>query len=833
MCAALWLAASTAWAQTNEGLGVPRPGAEKDSNAQIEARQLSKLPRQTRFVEAEYPKQAAEQGIEAVVGLLLDINAQGRVDSASVTEPATPAGLGFDEAALIAAQQFEFEPAELDGKPIAVQLSYRYRFQLRSRTAPDSRGDAGSGDAGAGDAGAPADAAPAPVSVREPVVNFSGILRERGSRLPLPGVLVTVFREVAGQAPEGYEATSDAEGRFRFFDLGPGEWRVLAEPPGYFPLRTSETVAGNEALQVTYYIERGAYNPFDVTVTAPRPRKEVSRTVLETEEIDKVPGTFGDPLRVIQNFAGVARTLNAAQLIVRGSAPEDTKVFVDGANVPLIYHFGALRSVIPVGMLDSLEFYPGNFASDYGRATGGVIDVQIKKLAPRRIGGYADVSILDTGVYLEAPLGDRAAIAVAGRRSYIDFVIEALVPDEAPVAVVTAPRYYDYQLLANYRPAPAHDLRAFFFGSDDRLRLLFQDRRRPPDLTVTVNSFTASTSFYRTLFTYRYVPGGRWQNTLRLSQGRDWFKVNAGPFVIDVNLYSAQMRDTAAIRLAEWAELSLGTDLLYSMTDFLVQLPRPPGEGEPQRRPDLSMIVRSEQNDELRFLPAGYLKLQLRPRPRVLLIPGLRVEYLHRTQQTLAQPRFTGAVGADGRSHAEGRSGAVRPGAELPDGRKRPELRQSLAGRRTGLALRPGGGGEAPAPPDVRRDRVLQAPDRSGEQDDRHGERRRPAPSPHQRQRWARPGPRVGGGDAARVRQQLHRVGGLHPVAPVAAGLGQDARAAVRLRPDPHPGAGGQLPVAAQLAGGRSLPAVQRQPAHPGRGRHLEQRRRPIRAGVR
>ncbi|MES0279085.1 MAG: hypothetical protein ABUK03_05045 [Dehalococcoidales bacterium] len=45
-----------------------------------------------------------------------------------------------------------------------------------------------------------------------------------------------------------------------------------------------------------------------------------------------------------QNFAGVARTENfEGQIIVRGSAPEDSRVFVDGAEVPLIYHFGGLR----------------------------------------------------------------------------------------------------------------------------------------------------------------------------------------------------------------------------------------------------------------------------------------------------------------------------------------------------------------------------------------------------------------------------------------------------------------------------------------------------------
>ena len=60
------------------------------------------------------------------VVLLLDINAEGKVDSVGIAAAANPPGMGFDEAAMVAAQQFEFEPAEMDGQKIAVQISYKY-----------------------------------------------------------------------------------------------------------------------------------------------------------------------------------------------------------------------------------------------------------------------------------------------------------------------------------------------------------------------------------------------------------------------------------------------------------------------------------------------------------------------------------------------------------------------------------------------------------------------------------------------------------------------------------------------------------------------------------
>ena len=128
--------------------------------------------------------------------------------------------------------------------------------------------------------------------------------------------------------------------------------------------------------------------------------------------------------------------------------------------------------------------------------------------------------MLDTGVYLEAPLGNRGGIAVAARRSYLDAILSAVVPSDASVALVTAPVYYDGQLLANYRLTPAHDLRAMVFGADDRLAVLFKN---PADFSqqATGNRLSAHTGFWRALAADRYTPREGVENTLRLSAGQD------------------------------------------------------------------------------------------------------------------------------------------------------------------------------------------------------------------------------------------------------------------------------------------------------------------------
>jgi TonB family protein len=612
----------------------PQPG-------QIDASQLSKIPKLTKFVEAEYPAAAVAKDVEADVVLLLDIDDKGSVTGVTVLEPAAEAGYGFDEAATAAAFQFVFEPAEMNGKPVPVQLSYRYKFRMKAKapaTQPEAPATQPTPDGG------PPPAAPA-APEKKPVVNYSGRLIERGTRAPLSGVTVTVFRDT-DHGREGFEATSDADGHFEFFDLAVGEWKVLVESPGYYPYRTAEEITATEVTQVLYYVEKGSYNPFDVTVTAERPRKEVNRVQLQRDVIDKVPGTAGDPLAVVQNLPGVARTgvgPFSGQIIVRGSAPEDTVTVVDGIEVPLIYHFGGLRSVIPLGMLDGIEFIPGNFSTEYSRATGGIVNVQVKSPKAKRLTGYADVSILDTSVYLEAPLTPKLSIAVGGRRSYLDAVLNAAVPDDAAVSLTTAPVYYDYQALVEYRPTTAHTLRAFFFGSDDKLELLFKN---PADLSTQIDadSIGNHTQFYRGILSYKYVPDESFENSVRLGAGHDQIFFGAGPITFDLDLYLVQLRDTARWKLSDVVTLVGGIDATWGHADGLVRAPAPPKEGDPSNstpgEPDFSKTLESTFSNS--YAPSGvFADAELTPVKGMLISAGLRADYFQRVKQFALEPRLT------------------------------------------------------------------------------------------------------------------------------------------------------------------------------------------------
>jgi TonB family protein len=573
--------------------------------------ELTRLPELTKFVEAVYPERARSEGVEAVVVLDLDLDATGHVEAATVVTPAALAGYGFEEAALAAVRQFVFSPAEAGGQPVPVRITYRYGFALQQVLAP-----------------------------RPPVVSLEGHLLERGTRAKLPGLRVTVFQD-GGQA---FEALSDASGLFQFFDLAPGDWKVAVEGQGYYPFRTTESVAKDELLEVTYHVERLSYDPNDVLVEASRPRKELTRRTLDTQEIDKVPGTFGDAVSVVTNLPSVARPpLGLGLLIVRGSSPEDTRVALGGIDVPSVYHFGALRSVVPTSVIESVDFFPGNFSPYYGRAIGGYLDVRLKRLAPEQTHGYLDLSLMDTSAYVETPVGDDAAIAVGLRRSYLDFIMNATIPSDSTVTFSTAPRYYDMQVLGSWTPSRTQHVQAFFFGSDDSMRLV---AKAPADLdpSFRTSTYENGTRFYRGMVEHLYARGDGLENELRFSVGKDhWLERAGSQFSYDLSALIMQAREKVRLPLGESLSLDAGVDWQVARTSGFVRSQgfRPQKEGDPPVRLIDEQIMVTEIDGDWLDYPAAFVEAEWSPGAGVVLMPGLRLDWLGAVGQLTVEPRLT------------------------------------------------------------------------------------------------------------------------------------------------------------------------------------------------
>lgn len=608
------------------------------ARAQGGAGDITKLPELTSDVQPEYPPEALRDRVEARVQLELTITETGTVTDVRVVETSTsaevqpdgstlvgpdaPADYGFGRAATEALRQFRFEPAEADGQPVPVTIGYSFEFELPPPPKPDPEQTTDT------------------ATVASDVVNFEGKLRERGTRELIPGAVVTVFRmgQNEGEDAVGFEAVSDADGEFRFRGLEPGPWKVLVEVDGYFPFRTTERIVAGQVTEVRYFLEKGNYSTYDVFVEGDRVVKEVNRRVITAEEAYSVPGALGDPVAVVQNLPGVARpAVGAGAIPVRGSAPADTGYLVEGIEIPFIFHFGSQRSVIPAELIESVVFIPGNFSVYYGRRTGGILDIQLKELDPDQVHGAAQASVLDANGYAEIPITDELSIAGGFRGSYVDAIVEGVVGEDSSIDVIAAPAYLDYQILADWEPGRAHDLRLFFFGSRDELRLLFEDAQQA-SVQLTSGAVRNRTQFNRAIFQYDYRPNQKFLNELQIAFGYDQISAAAfDVFEFELNNLQWQIRNRSRYRFSDRFFVDVGVDGLIRLADIDVVAPNP--NQDPQN-PDFNDLVATSLDDELAVQIAPYVEAEIRVTDRLTLIPGFRFDYYSDAEDYSLDPRL-------------------------------------------------------------------------------------------------------------------------------------------------------------------------------------------------
>jgi TonB family protein len=581
--------------------------------------QITKPPAIVKSVDPDYPPDALANKVSADVTMLLDIDADGHVTNVQVTQPA---GQGFDESAAKAAGEMEFSPAEIDGKPGRIRIEYTMHFRPITVPAPAP-------EAPPADAPPPApepEAAPAPP---QPVI-LRGRLREKGTRKPLHGADVSVVRNAPGAPAAANEraevvTSTDDDGRFEVRGPAPGGLRVIVSDGEHEPCIRDFAAAqlgGSVVPQMTCYQPLLSGAGYETHVRAASKGEDVTRHSLSQAELTTVPGTFGDPLRAIQNLPGVARVpYGLGQLVVRGAAPQDSSVFVDGQKVPLLYHFLGGPSVLTPPMIDKIDFYPGGFGVHYGRTSAGVLDVTTRTEPATQLHGTYDLNLLDSSGSIEGPLGDGVSGGVAARRSYIDLLLPLVLGQrQGSSTVVATPVYWDYQAHADKDFGRAGKLSLFVFGSDDTLHVLSQDPSRG---TLDLGTHMG---FHRVLASWTVTTASGWTSKLSPAYGYDLTTFDAGTIKVDNGTHVFSLREDLSKTFSDKLTLVTGFDGQTRLEGLHFHIPVPDETRTFGRTaPTLTDIDRSLTDTA----NALYAEAILSPTKSLRIVPGLRADLFH------------------------------------------------------------------------------------------------------------------------------------------------------------------------------------------------------------
>ena len=480
-------------------------------------------------------------------------------------------------------------------------------------------------------------------------LRISGVLLEAGRGSPVGGA--TILAIPAGEYPEGkvrqkiygdepepawmVRGLADDEGKFELYGVPDGLVRLILLAPNFERLEWVVKLDAGKALDTKYFLTRTSANPYRTEVAVAREKMpEIVSREISVEEINEIPGTQGDALKAVQNFPGVARaSFGAGQLAIRGAAPEDSGVYLGYHEIPTLFHFGGLTSVFNSDILAQIDFIPGNFDSRFGDAMGGIIAVQPRRGRRDGFHGYIDSDLFDTGVLLEGPIGKGSWI-LSARRSYVDLILPVVIPDEVGLGLTLAPRYWDYQALFDY-PVGGGELSVRVFGSDDRSKLLFAEENDVEE--DQRNSLETIQWFHRVDVVYRKVDGP-WEFLITPSYKREYFSGKIfGQFDFEVDTDTLSFRSEVSRRLTRDIRLRVGTELISEWWRGRAVIV--PFGANSSGSTSADAIVR--ETPYTRVIPSLYTTLTWRVAERLMLLPGLRLDYFAAPQhRTAVDPRL-------------------------------------------------------------------------------------------------------------------------------------------------------------------------------------------------
>ena len=243
---------------------------------------------------------------------------------------------------------------------------------------------------------------------------------------------------------------TDEDGKFRIDNIKPGIYNLTISFLGFQTAYLNEIQVGSTAtveLDISMVEESALLDQVVLNTNRIEKSEEspVSKQTIGVTEIFRNPGGNRDISRVVQILPGVATTLAFRNdLIVRGGAPNENRFYLDGIEIPNINHFATQGSSGgPVGMINvnfirNVDFYSGAFPANRGNTVSSLMEFEQITGSREKFGGSFMIGSSDIGLTLNGPTGKNSSFILSARRSYLQFLFEAL-------KLPFLPTYNDFQ----------------------------------------------------------------------------------------------------------------------------------------------------------------------------------------------------------------------------------------------------------------------------------------------------------------------------------------------------------------------------------------------------
>jgi hypothetical protein len=468
-----------------------------------------------------------------------------------------------------------------------------------------------------------------------------GRVLERGTRTPLANVNVFAL-------PSKKKATSDENGNFIFEftetdfekkDSNRFSIQWVINTSNYIKLESvDEFTLDSSSFVRTFYLEKDSYLTYETTIFGDQRVKESKKTLKRSEFLNAA-GSGGDALRAVQNLPGVNRPASfSSQVIIQGSGPQETQYLLQDHNVPLVFHFGGLSSIMIPEAVDHIDLYQAGYGAEYGRALGGLVSIWARPPQTDRAHGVVFVDTLNAGGLIEAPTGKDSGVLFSARQSYIGEVLRRVLKNNDSFNLTVAPNYSDSTLVYKNKLTDKDDFEVVGFGSRDSLEFLFkQPVEDDPEIRGT---FETSTSFFRFIPSLTHRHSDSTISKYSLGIGRDFIKVLTNDNYFRLKTYQITTRGEVEHTFSDSFQSYLGWDNRYTWAQVQVKIPAFYASGG-VANPLSSGTTRQADIGRRSSVIGIYSRNEFKPdsEKKWILSPNFRIDRFSTTEDTTFSPR--------------------------------------------------------------------------------------------------------------------------------------------------------------------------------------------------
>jgi hypothetical protein len=267
-----------------------------------------------------------------------------------------------------------------------------------------------------------------------------GNVQEYGSQMPLEYALVVVDIAEKGLSTP-LSAYTNADGYFQINGIPAGTCQVTVKMAGFTNITRSITVKSGRIGFERFLLEESTVVLDDVVIDVKRQEQQTKVATAVVQLSPKSITTFsigGEPdlMRALQVLPGVITTGDqGGQLYIRGGAPIQNLVKLDGMILYNPFHSIGFFSVFDTDILQKADVYTAGFGAKYGGRNSSVMDIRTRSGNRQRVAGKVSGSTYMAKALLEVPIGPRgkdglapSSILVSAKSSYLDAIAPVVYP---------------------------------------------------------------------------------------------------------------------------------------------------------------------------------------------------------------------------------------------------------------------------------------------------------------------------------------------------------------------------------------------------------------------